>query len=363
MKTFSWAIALATAGFSTLAVAQPSDQLKELLLDARQQASLGVRTAPVEATSSRSIMASAQVSLPPGHEVVVTAPYAGVVTRIAVGLGDSVAQGTVMAHLSSAALSEVRRQWREAQLDLDHARQVLRRDQLLFDEGVIPQARLDLALNRFRTAEAALAARDAELKAVGLGPQGLTQPEDFTSAPLRAPMGGSVLEASATVGQRVDAGTVLFKVANTRQLQLDISVSTAKAGQIRVGDKVFVPSRQASARIVGVSRSVDPSQLARARAQVIQPGTLSIGEVLPVQLAPTVGASQTQAWSAPAQAVIEYKSQSWVFAASSKGFVPTRVKVVSSDDDRSVLEGAITPSTRVAITGLASLRALLQQEP
>ena len=68
------------------------------------------------------------------------------------------------------------------------------------------------------------------------------------------------------------------------------------------------------------------------------------------------------AWQVPARAVIAHQMQSWVFVASAQGFVPTPVKVLSSNDEQSVVSGALSDKQQVAVTGLASLRALLQKD-
>jgi hypothetical protein len=42
--------------------------------------------------------------------------------------------------------------------------------------------------------------------------------------------------------------------------------------------------------------------------------------------------------------------------------VPTPVKVLSSNDEQTVVSGALSEKSQVAATGLASLRALLQKD-
>jgi RND family efflux transporter MFP subunit len=359
MKPYAWTLGWVMTAVTALAAAR--EPQPELVLDARQQAAMGVRAAAVESATALTILASAQVGLPPGREVVVAAPYAGTVTRVDVGVGDSVRVSTPLAWMASASLSEARRQWREAQLDAEQWRLTLRREQALLDEGLIPQARFDLTANRTRQAEAALAARDAELQAFGLNPARLQEATDFTTAALRAPQAGSVVEATVTVGQRVEAGAPLFRLADTRQLQLDLPLSVDKARQVRPGDQVIVTHRQASAVVVGVSASTDASQVVHARARVTQPGGLTVGEVVPVQIQSPL--QKARGWRVPIQAVVQHPSTPLVFVATDKGFRPTPVRILSSDDDRAVIDGDLQAQSRVAITGVASLRALQQQEP
>ena len=330
---------------------------KALTLNAQQQAALGIQLAPVQPALGGLWLASATVSVPPGKEVSVTAPYPGVITRIDAGLGDSVQAGAALASWSSPMLADVRRQSREAQLEAHTAHAALQRDQALLAEGVIPAARLQLSQNKFQAAEAARLAREAELRSAGTGAVN----GDYASAALRSPLSGSVVDVAVSVGQRFDTGAVLFRVADTRQLQLDLMLSPDKAAQLKVGDAVSVPSRAAKAVLIGVSRGVDATQQAKARARVTVPGSLRAGEVLSVQLHPSSTTPGGSAWQVPARAVILQQGQSWVFVATTKGFEATPVRVLSSNDDQSVIQAPIQAASRVAVTGLASLRALLQQ--
>jgi multidrug efflux pump subunit AcrA (membrane-fusion protein) len=240
---------------------------------------------------------------------------------------------------------------------VQNAQAALTRDQAMLADGIIPAARLQISQNKFHAAQAALQAKQAELRSSGVNSGGA----DYAGASLTSPLNGTLVQSMVTVGQRVEAGMPLFKVADTRQLQLDLVLSPEKAAQLKVGDAVSVPSRQAKAVLIGISRAVDAAQQAQARARVTTIGSLSAGEVLPVQLHPGITAAQA-AWQVPARAVIAHQMQSWVFVASAQGFVPTPVKVLSSNDEQTVVSGALSAKQQVAVMGLASLRALLQKD-
>ncbi len=344
--------------------ATPAALPRPLVLNAQQQAALGIQLAPIQAAQSGLWLASASVSLPPGKEVSVSAPYAGVISRIDVGLGDRVHAGASLATWSSPQLGDARRQTREAQLESQIAQAALQRDQALLAEGVIPSARLQLSQNKFQAAEAMRLAKESELRSSGAS----AATGDYASAVLRAPLAGSVVEVAVAVGQRVEAGALLFKVADTRQLQLDLTLSPDKAAQLRVGDGVTVPGRNAQGVLVGIGQTVDASQQTRARARLTQAANLRAGEVLTVHLQPRQtlpapgGAPTPTVWQVPARAVISHQSQSWVFVANATGLVPQVVKLLSSNDDQAFVQGQLQVQSRVAVTGLASLRAMLQKD-
>ena len=333
-----------------------------LLLNAKQQASLGVQVAAVQASTGGQLLASATVVMPPGKEFTVSAPYAGQVSRLLVGVGDSVKAGAALAHFTSPMLGDARRLLNEASLDYKNASAAAQRDQAMFDEGIIPAVRLQLSRSKQEAAQAQLHAREAELLAAGMRFDANT---GYATGTLKAPLSGTVSEAFAAVGQRVEAGAMLFKLADSSQLQLDVQLSSDKAAQLQVGDEVSVASRNAKAKIIGVSRAVDASQSARARATVTYRGSLQAGELVPV-VAHAKGKSSaakpgTQ-WLVPARAVTQWRGKPWLFVANDKGFEAQAVNVISSTDDLSLIETALPAGSKVAVTGIASLRALLQKD-
>jgi RND family efflux transporter MFP subunit len=333
-----------------------------LALNAKQQASLGVQVAAVQASTGGQLLASATVVMPPGKEFTVSAPYAGQVSRLLVGVGDSVKAGAALAHFTSPMLGDARRLLNEASLDYKNASAAAQRDQAMFDEGIIPAVRLQLSRSKQEAAQAQLHAREAELLAAGMRFDANT---GYATGTLKAPLSGTVSEAFVAVGQRVDAGAMLFKLADSTQLQLDLQLSSDKAVQLQVGDEVSVASRNAKAKIIGVSRAVDASQSARARATVTYRGSLQAGELVPVVVHAKGKASAAKPgtqWLVPARAVTQWRGKPWVFVANAQGFEAQTVNVVSSTDDLSLVEALWPVGSKVAVTGIASLRALLQKD-
>ena len=333
-----------------------------LPLSSKQQASLGVQVAVVQASTGGQLLASATVVMPPGKEFTVSAPYAGQVSRLLVGVGDAVKAGTPLAHFTSPLLGDARRLLSEASLDYKNAAAATQRDQAMFDEGIIPAVRLQLSRSKQEAAQAQLHAREAELSAAGMRFDANT---GYATGTLKAPLSGTVSEAFAAVGQRVDAGAVLFKLADSSQLQLDLQLSTDKAAQLQVGDEVSIASRNAKAKIMGVSRAVDASQSARARATVTNRGSLQAGELVSVTVQAKGKASSAEVntqWLVPSRAVTQGRGKPWLFVSNDKGFEAQAVNVLSSTDDLSLVEVALPAGRKVAVTGIASLRALLQKD-
>ena len=323
---------------------------------------LGVQVAPLQAASAGAVLVTASVVAPPGKEVAVSAPYPGQVARWMVGVGDTVKAGAPLAQFTSPMLGDARRQLNEAALDYKNASAAAQRDQAMFDEGIIPAVRLQLSRAKQEAAQAQLHSREAELSAAGVRFDANTS---YATGTLKAPIAGVVVDTAGTVGQRVEAGSVLVKVADSSQLQLDMQLSNDKASLMQVGDEISIPTRNAKAKLLGVTRSVDAAQSARARASVTQRGSLQAGELVSVAVlakGKAANAKPDTQWLVPARAVTQWRGKPWVFVANDKGFEAQAVNVLSSSDDQSLIEASLPVGSKVAVTGIASLRALLQKD-
>ena len=359
------ALTLSAAAFaqsnSAASVGAPS---RELVLSAAQQAALGIQTTRVSAAKAQAVLASAQVSARPGADVTVSAPYAGQLARLNVGIGDRVNVGAGLADFTSAQLGEARRQWDEARLQWQTAQAALKRDQSMLEEGIIPAVRLQLTQSRYDAAQAALQARAAELQSTRLRFESNASAAGYATGVLLAPIAGWVAETNSAVGQRVEAGTVLFRIIDDKDLQLEFQLAPDKAARVRVGDTVDIAQRNARARIIGISPYVQAGQMAKGRASVTQRGQLRLGDTLSISIQASGSATESvDAWQLPARALSSAQGQSMVFVRTDKGFVAQAVKVMASNDDISIVQGAgLNAQSSVASAGVAALRGLLLKD-
>ena len=335
---------------------------KKLPLTAVQQTAIGITFTNPKATSTLPTLLTASVTTPPSKQWVISAPYAGQLNQVIVGVGDKVQPGAGLGYFTSPQMAEARQQMIEANAETQLAQQALERDQQLFNEGIIPESRLKTSQAKSNNAKAMMQARQSELRAAGVEfNDAKAKVFGYGTGLLKSPIKGMVVETYPQIGQRVEAGTLLFKVADTSELLLDINASTQKTQNIRMGDEVIVASHQAKAKVIGVNRSVDASQTAKIRATVTQRGTLQMGELVSVSI-DSAQASQHPTWQVPARAVTYWKGQNIVFILNDHHAVIQPVTVVSSDDNTSTIQGTLSDTTKIAISGIASLKALAQKD-
>ncbi|WP_449369811.1 efflux RND transporter periplasmic adaptor subunit [Thiomonas sp.] len=319
-----------------------------ITLSADQQTALGVRLATVQAATAAQIDLPARVTVPLSQQAVVSAPAAGLVTRLLVNPGDTVKSGQPLAELSSPQIAQLQRERSEAQSRYDLAQRQLQRDTTLVNEGIVPSARLDTARAQSRQAQAMLAERDLALKlaAGGTALNGV--------AVLRAPMGGVITEVAALPGQRVDMAAALFRIAQQGQLWLEIDASPQQAASLQVGTAVDVPALQASGVLQAKSTALSAGQSVLLRVRVTQPGSLQAGAVVQARLSLP---AQAGVWRVPPAALTQIDGRDAVLVATADGFRIVPVSVAGRLNDAVMVSGPLKTGDRVAATGVVAIKA------
>lgn len=286
----AWSLACAMAWVATPALAAPSGQV--ITLTTSQVAALGVVSAPVAAQGRAGLTVSAQLHLPVHQQQVLAAPVSGLVTAIHADSGVSVQQGQWLVRLRSTQAQLLRREASQAGSQRELAERSLQRDEQLMAEGLIAQSRLDQSRTQARVAR--LAAQQQQ-QAVGqaLGGAQVSPQGEIT---LVAPMSGQIAELMVSVGQRVDEAAPLVKLANLRELWVDLQVPVQQVAALQPGQTVQVlVSGDATATGVGgltatvlsVAPLIDErtqSATVRARLKQTASGSLRPGQWVQARL-------------------------------------------------------------------------------
>jgi RND family efflux transporter MFP subunit len=338
---------------------------KLIPLTPAQRQALRVVSAPLTAHAGAvSVGLPAQVVIPPAQERVVAAPVAGLVSEVRVAAGDGVRAGQVLAVLRAEELMGAQRELAQAAVQARLAEEAVRRDTALFQEGIIPEARVQAARATLAQARALLEERRAWLRLVGLSGSALQAAEAgqrFTDTlVLTAPMAGVVLEQTAVTGTRVAAAQGLFKIARLHPLWLEIQAPAELAAQVRPGQKVSIPGTEASGRVLAVGRAVSAAQTVSIRAQVDNPGgVLRLNQNVAARLEGVAGARQ---WRVPVKALVRQAGRQWVFVERPGGFEPEAVQVLSQTAQQAAIDGPFSGDEKIAVEGVAALKAAWQGE-
>jgi cobalt-zinc-cadmium efflux system membrane fusion protein len=242
------------AGAQAAAPAAAAVRSSEIPMTEVQLAALGVRVAaPLPAAEAGTLRFPARVMVPPTAERAVVAPLAGTVEQLLVSAGDTVRVGQPLAMLFSAELSTLKAGYVQMQAAERLARADLDRDTALHADGIIAARRMEETRGRHQVAAAQLDETRQRLRLAGVGDAELSGKAGAAMSAamtLRAPQDGVVLAQAAQVGERVEAGTLLFRVAKLDRLWLDVQVPVEAAARLKAGDtlRLKAPPPPACAR-------------------------------------------------------------------------------------------------------------------
>ncbi len=323
----SWLLLLVAANAATVFAAEES-----ITISTEQGKRGGIVTAALtDMKATGGIRLAAQVVVPPSQIEVIAAPLPVLVASVRVAHGETVKKGQMLARVQGAPLLELQREFAQARSQASLAAESLRRDESLYADGIIPQARLSATRAAERQTALALAEKSQSLHLAGL----------------------------AEPGQRVDAMTPLFKLGRISPLWAEIQATPAQAAGIAVGDQVGVPGCPSGGRVTVIAPQVDAhDQSLRLRAELpyrvpcVRPNQFVQVDVRPAET------STSYAWRVPAGALTRHLSRTWVFVEVPGGFRPVAVQVLEESAQSSRVAVPVDASERIAIKGIAMLKGV-----
>ncbi|MBX3212943.1 MAG: efflux RND transporter periplasmic adaptor subunit [Labilithrix sp.] len=247
---------------------------------------------------------------------------AGRVASFAAREGDRVERGQVLAWLDSPeAARAVADAIRARARTETQARKVTRLEGLVASEAAtalaLDEARLELELAR-----ADLAAARTLLASLGVAEPAASAGGALTvRLPVRSPVDGVVVERTAPLGAHVRPETHLFRLVSEGRVLIEARVPEGSSTSLAPTSVAHVQPRGGSrctARMLGVLPQVDaPTRSKRARfAPGAECAGLVAGAQVEVEVEVAAGTSDGVVLTAPAVAIVEMKTSSFVFVPS-----------------------------------------------
>ncbi|MBI2750605.1 MAG: efflux RND transporter periplasmic adaptor subunit [Burkholderiales bacterium] len=304
----------------------------------------------------------ARVVLPPSQEQVVSAPLAGLVDRVLVGENDTVKSAQPLLRLISPELGELQLKLLEASSKSRLSQKTAQRERMLFADGIIPERRVQEAEGaaeedraRVQQAEAALRLAGMDTASVRKIAAGGALQDGLT---VHAKTAGTVMALDVKAGQRVAQADALMRLADTRQLWLDIQLPADRRSQVAIkGGKITVVGRDAAATPMSLGSMVSDSQTVTLRAQVTRGAPLlRPGEYVQVQV-PFAPGSGAESWPVPVASVVRQGDKAYVFVRTSKGFLAQPVTVLNSAGASVQVQGPLKAGQDIAVTSVIALKA------
>lgn len=261
---------------------EPGASLKIRFESARSADLAGVRTAaPRFASGPAAASFLARVTWDENHYAKVTPLAQGVLREVSVDVGQPVSRGQRLATLSSPEIAELKSAYLAERAGEKLTLAVLSREQDLAAQRISSQQELEQARAEHEVARSRAAAVRQKLLDHGLGESAITHLEDggTPSSELHvvAPLDGTIVARTAVVGESVERGDTLFRVARLDSMWLELSVPESEVSQLAPGEEVVAtfdrnPGLEIRGRLTWVGSSIDPeTRMVEARAGVANP--------------------------------------------------------------------------------------------
>jgi multidrug efflux pump subunit AcrA (membrane-fusion protein) len=253
---------------------------------------------------SESIPANGEITYDQTHFASLSSRLPGTVWRVEKSVGQWVHAGEVLALVDAAEVGRAKTELIQVLAQEELQRKVVGRLDALSSEGIVAGRQAQTAQTEYVQAQARLLSAEQALVNLGLPVSieqlrglpgeklarslrllGLPEPlvehldPDETTAnlfPLKAPADGIVVARDVVAGEVVDAAQVLFQLADTRRMWLQLAVPQEEANQLAVGQPVrFRPdgSRdELSGKLIWISTAADQqTRMVAARVELPNP--------------------------------------------------------------------------------------------
>ena len=189
----------------------------------------------------------------------------GPVSRVVVVPGQKVHQGEPMLYVASPDYSQLRTNYLKAKDAYALAQKAYARAQDLYQHHAIAEQNLEQAQSAEVQAGGDLVAAQAALKVMGIvDPDALVKAPPSFEVPVKAPIGGLVVEQDIAAGQLIQPGTTqCFMISDVSTVWVLVNVYQKDLPYVHVGDQVTIQTdtypEVFHGRIAYVAASLDPS--------------------------------------------------------------------------------------------------------
>lgn len=265
------------------------------------------------------------------------AKVSGRVSQLAVGVGQKVNAGDLLARLEAA---EINARLAQAEATLEQAQRDAKRITTLFEQQAATRAEQESAESRLRVAQGAVTEARAMLSYVEI----------------TAPFTGVVSRKWVEVGDLANPGKPLVSVEDHATLQLEADVPQTLAGSLALEMKLPVQVEGSTAALTGVLAEIAPSGDANSRTFGVKVNLPAGSGLKPGEFArlilPTAASPSLRI---PRSALVQRGQLDLIFVINAQRAQMRLVKVGQAEADRIEILSGLQAGEAVAVEGAESL--------
>ena len=209
-------------------------------------------TVPVARVEAREIPSLVELTgtVQAAERAAISAKISGVVSRVAVSLGSTVAAGEVLVVLEAG---EITARLRQAEAQLAQAKRHLERDRSLLARDAATPETVRTRADQFAIAQAAHQEARSMLA--------------YTT--ITAPFAGVITAKRVNAGDLATPGTVLFEMEDNRRLQVRTALPESLIARVRMGDQLSVQIPAAGVEVAAAVAEIGPAADPGSRSSAI----------------------------------------------------------------------------------------------
>jgi cobalt-zinc-cadmium efflux system membrane fusion protein len=230
-------------------------------------------------TLTRTLRLTGAVAYNGFHTTPVITQVSGPVAKVAVVPGQKVKAGEALLYVSSPDYSQLRTNYLKAKEAYALAQKANSRAKDLLEHKAISEQNVEQSEAAEAQAGGDLAAAQAALRVLGItDPDALVKAPPSYEVPVKAPIGGLVVEQDIAAGQFIQPGTTqCFVISDVSTVWVLVNIYQKDLQYVHVGDQVTIQADAYSetfhGRIAYVAASLDPStRTLQARIETSNPG-------------------------------------------------------------------------------------------
>ncbi len=308
------------------------------------------------------------VSYDQDHYAVVGPLVPGRITALRVGLGDKVRAGQILAEVESAEVGQAQAAFRSASARSGTANANARRERELAQQHISSDREREVAEAQAVSESAEMQAAVERLRSFGLSRSDIDAFKLGTGGggriPLRAPIAGTIVSRTITLGQAVERATDAFKIIDLGHLWVLLDLYEKDLGRVYLGQAVEIrteagPEDIFHGRVTYIHPVIDEkTRTATVRIALSNSGgKLRPGQFVTARVIGDTRSTQTAVLAVSRKAVQTVDGKMLVFVRDTNGFQRRFVEVGLSGGDLVELRQGATEGEEVATDGAFLLKS------
>ena len=351
-------------------------------LSDKQIASLGIKTQKLQKFSQHSIgNFPAKIIVPNSQIRIVNSPVDALVEQLFFASGNIVKKNQVVANIRSPELLTLNREILQTKSAANVANNAKKRANLLYKEGLISKAKLEQAISDADIANALLNERLTYLKLFQNQQNNENIKNGFLS--LTSPIDGVIMSKNVEIGQRIDAATMIYTIANLATLNVEIQVPLNVAEkleeninnyQIAIATKKNGKQQNILGNILTIGQIADSagkSVIVRGQinngAEFLTPNqSISVDIVSVNNSANSANSKKNIEFLVENNAIIQNEQKDFIFLynLNNKKFILTPIQVLQNNGKQSLVEIKIKNANnfqnlQIVSSGASALKAMV----